>query len=234
MENSGRSHIDNWVDFKQELTVFIWDCFNSFKSEGELDSDRIYDVKSSIENLIDFFDYKVINYEEFRQWLKYLKFLDSGEFKDISIFEENFNKFIKMECHLDYEDTLKNMDESELRTEIKSFILDYEFLPIKSVSFTSKERDKANILMEATIAQIQIHLDSLDTLKTHDNSEGKAENKHFWENVKPRIQREVDSLYMLRCYADDLQNTIKKLYDNEDDIPEKFRDWRLNIVLKLE
>jgi len=39
---------------------------------------------------------------------------------------------------------------------------------------------------------------------------------------------------MLRCYADDLQNTIKKLYDNEDDIPEKFRDWRLNIVLKLE
>ena len=57
MENNVRSHIDDWVDFKQSLTVLIWDCFSIIKSEGELDSVRINDVKTSIENLNDFFDY---------------------------------------------------------------------------------------------------------------------------------------------------------------------------------
>ncbi|MGA2677173.1 MAG: hypothetical protein ABSE83_09810 [Methanobacterium sp.] len=232
MENNVRSHMDDWIDFKQSLTVLIWNCFSNIKSEGELDSDRINDVKTSIENLNDFFDYKVINHDEFVQWLDYLKYLDNGDYKDVSVIEENFNKFIKLDDNLNYEDKLKNMDVNELITEVKSFILDYEFCPIKSAFYTPEKRDKVRILMEATTVLIQKHLDSLATLKP-DVPLGLSNNKHFWDNSEPQIQKEIDLLYNLRFYADDLECIIKKLYENEGDIPENLRDWRLNIVCKL-
>lgn len=232
MENNIRSHMKDWVDFKQGLTVLIWDCINIIKFESELDSVRINDIKTSIENLDDFFDYKVINHDEFVLWLDYLKYLDNGYYKDIVVIEENFNKFIKLDENLNYEDKLKNMNVNELITEVKSFILDYEFCPIKSVFYTPEKHDKVGILMEATTALIQKHLDSLDTLKPH-VPEGISNDKHFWDNSEPEIQEELDLLYKLRFYADDLECTIKKLYEKEEDIPENLRDWRLNIVCKL-
>ncbi|MGO9386757.1 MAG: hypothetical protein ACLPWD_01760, partial [Methanobacterium sp.] len=142
------------------------------------------------------------------------------------------NKFIKLDENLNYEDKLKNMNVNELITEVKSFILDYEFCPIKSVFYTPEKHDKVGILMEATTALIQKHLDSLDTLKPH-VPEGISNDKHFWDNSEPEIQEELDLLYKLRFYADDLECTIKKLYEKEEDIPENLRDWRLNIVCKL-
>jgi hypothetical protein len=220
MDNNGIDTNEDLIDLRDRLTIFILDCFDHSDLNCKLDSEQKEKLQSFIKELCYQTRVSVISQKESLEWMNFLTSFLEGPCCSKEIWKENFEYFIQ-----------SIIEARELCNKIRIFTWDFEFRPNESVSVTSQDRDKAKSLMKIATAQIQKHLNLLDNLQSSTIPEEKIKNGSSLL-TETQIQNHIASLYTLLPCIDNLQHTIKKLYENENDIPEKLRDWKLNIVRK--